>query len=77
VSQSTADRLRKRRRADVVTDTAELAELGLTGEQIAVRLGISWDGLQLAHRRAGVPVPVTKNPNAIRYTRADRRPCRG
>lgn len=47
--------------------------MGLTGERIAERLGITWDGLQLAHRRAGVPVPVAKNPDAHRYTRHDRR----
>jgi hypothetical protein len=49
----------------LIEDTAELAETGLTGEQIADKLGITWDGLRQAHRRAGVPVPVPKNPNTV------------
>jgi hypothetical protein len=73
VTQSIADRLRKRRRADVVEDTAELAGYGLTGDAIADRLGMTWEGLCRAHRRAGVPVPVLENPDALRYTRHDRR----
>ena len=68
-----ADRLRKRRRADVVEDTAELAELGLLGDAIAARLGMTWEGLCRAHRRAGVPVPVVKNQDSWKYTRRDRR----
>lgn len=75
MTQSIADRLRKRRRADVVEDTAELAEFGLTGDAIAARLGMTWEGLCRAHRRAGVAVPVPKNPDAVRYTRRDRRAC--
>lgn len=71
--QSAADRLRKRRRADVVEDTAELAEFGLTGDAIAERLGMTWEGLCRAHRRAGVAVPIRKNADAFRYTRHDRR----
>lgn len=75
MTQSLEDRLRKRRRTDVVTDTAELAEFGLYGEAIAERLGMTWEGLCRAHRRAGVSVPVLKNPDAARYTRRDRRAC--
>lgn len=75
MTQSIADRLRKRRCADVVEDTAELAEFGLTGDQIAERLGMTWEGVCRAHHRAGALVPVPKNPDAIRYTRRDRRAC--
>lgn len=75
MTQSTADRLRKRRRTDVVADTAELAEFGLTGDEIAARLGMTWEGVCRAHRRAGAAVPVLKNPDAFRYTRRDRRAC--
>lgn len=75
MTQTLENRLRKRRRADVVADTAELAEFGLTGEAIAARLGMTWEGLCRAHRRAGVAVPVPKNPEAVRYTRRDRRAC--
>lgn len=74
MTASIADRLRKRRRADVIEDTADLARLGLIGDQIAERLGMTWEGVCRAHSRGGVPVPVRKNPHAIRYTRHDRRP---
>lgn len=68
-----ADRWRKRRCADVVEDTAELAALGLHGDEIAARLRMTWDGVCRAHHRAGAAVPVLKNPDAWRYTRRDRR----
>jgi hypothetical protein len=42
----------------VVEDTAELVLEGLSREGIAVRLGIGWDAVRQAHRRAGVPLPV-------------------
>jgi len=42
----------------VVEDTAELVREGLSREGIAVRLGIGWDAVRQAHRRAGRPVPV-------------------
>lgn len=42
----------------VVEDTAELVREGLSREGIAARLGIGWDAVRQAHRRAGVPVPV-------------------
>lgn len=42
----------------VVEDTAELVREGLSREGIAVRLGIGWDAVRQAHRRAGVPVPA-------------------
>lgn len=42
----------------VVEDTAELVLEGLSREGIAVRLGIQWDAVRQAHRRAGVPLPV-------------------
>ena len=41
----------------VIEDTAELAALGETRERIAARLGISWNAITLAHRRAGVDMP--------------------
>jgi hypothetical protein len=47
-----------RRRADIVEDTAELAEQRLTRAEIARRLGLKPDSLYQAHRRAGVPCPV-------------------
>lgn len=73
MTQSLADRLRKRRRADVIEDTAELAGYGLTGEEIADRLGMTWEGLCRAHRREGVPVPLPKNPDTVKFIRTDRR----
>jgi hypothetical protein len=42
----------------VVEDTAELVAEGLSREGIAVRLGIGWDAVRQAHRRAGRPAPV-------------------
>lgn len=42
----------------VVEDTAELVAEGLSREGIAARLGIQWDAVRQAHRRAGLPVPV-------------------
>lgn len=41
----------------VVEDTAELLREGLSREGIAARLGIQWDAVRQAHRRAGVPTP--------------------
>jgi transcriptional regulator with XRE-family HTH domain len=45
------------RQLAVIENTAELARAGCTGAQIAERLGITWDAVQLAHRRAGVDMP--------------------
>jgi DNA-directed RNA polymerase specialized sigma24 family protein len=42
----------------VVEDTAELVLEGLSREGIAARLGIKWDAVRQAYRRAGVPLPV-------------------
>lgn len=42
----------------VVEDTAELVAEGLSREGVAARLGIGWDAVRQAHRRAGRPVPV-------------------
>ncbi|MFD5564502.1 hypothetical protein [Kitasatospora griseola] len=42
----------------VVEDTAELVLEGLSREGIAARLGIQWDAVRQAHRRAGVPLPA-------------------
>jgi hypothetical protein len=48
----------KASRADaVVEDTAELAREGYNREAIALRLGISWDAVRLAHSRKGIPMP--------------------
>jgi hypothetical protein len=44
----------------VVEDTAELIREGLSREGIAVRLGIGWDAVRQAHRRAGVPLPEVR-----------------
>jgi hypothetical protein len=44
----------------VVEDTAELVAEGLSREGIAARLGIQWDAVRQAHRRAGLPVPVVR-----------------
>jgi hypothetical protein len=41
----------------VVEDTAELVREGLSREGIAARLGIQWDAVRQAHRRAGVDLP--------------------
>lgn len=49
-----------RRGADVVEDTAELVAEGLSREGIALRLGIGWDAVRQAHRRAGVPLPEVR-----------------
>lgn len=45
------------RQQAVVEDTAELVREGLSREGIAVRLGIQWDAVRQAHRRAGIDVP--------------------
>lgn len=46
------------RQQAVVEDTAELVREGLSREGISVRLGIQWDAVRQAHRRAGVEVPL-------------------
>jgi hypothetical protein len=46
------------RQSGVVEDTAELAKLGVSRSALVERLGISWDAIMLAHRRAGVAMPV-------------------
>lgn len=43
----------------VIENTAELARQGLWREDIARRLGITWEAVARAHMRAGVPVPNT------------------
>ncbi|MDH6141116.1 transcriptional regulator with XRE-family HTH domain [Kitasatospora sp. GP30] len=45
------------RRQALVEDTAELARQGLPREVIAARLGVTWDAVQHAHSRCGVPMP--------------------
>lgn len=42
----------------IVQDTAELALEGLSRHGIAARLGVGWDAVRQAHRRAGVPLPA-------------------
>lgn len=59
------------RRETVVEETEFLAGQGFYGAQIAERLGISWDAVRLAHRRAGAVVPVLKNPDSWKYYRED------
>lgn len=44
----------------VVEDTAELAAEGYSREGIAARLGIQWEAVRQAHRRAGVDVPAIR-----------------
>lgn len=46
----------------VIEDTAELAAQGEPRERIAARLGITWNAITLAHRRAGVPMPEVFQP---------------
>lgn len=46
------------RQQAVVEDTAELAAEGLSREGISHRLGIQWDAVRQAHRRAGLDAPV-------------------
>lgn len=46
------------RSAAVLEDTAYLAEFGLTREQIAERLGVSWEAVHRVHLRAGQPLPL-------------------
>jgi hypothetical protein len=46
------------RQQAVIEDTAELVLEGLSREGIAARLGIQWDAIRQAHRRAGVDVPL-------------------
>jgi hypothetical protein len=41
----------------VVEDTAELVREGYSREAIALRLGISWDAVRVAHSRKGVDLP--------------------
>lgn len=49
---------------DVIETTAELAALGATREEVAARIGISWDAVSAAHRRAKAPVPLAlRAPN--------------
>lgn len=46
------------RQQAVIQDTAELAAQGYSREGIACRLGIGWDAVRQAHRRAGVRLPT-------------------
>jgi len=46
------------RQQAVVEDTAELVREGLSREGIAHRLGIQWDAVRQAHRRAGIDAPT-------------------
>jgi len=45
------------RSQDVIDDTEELALLGADRAAIAERLGLDWDSISAAHRRAGVDLP--------------------
>jgi hypothetical protein len=44
----------------VVENTAELARLGVVRQEIAQRIGITWDSIERTHIRAGVPLPRTE-----------------
>jgi hypothetical protein len=48
---------RQDRVSAVVEDTAELARYGLGRDEIAARLGITWDAIATAHRRGDTHVP--------------------
>lgn len=41
----------------IVENTAELVRQGLSREAIAARLGVTWNYVQIAHVRLGVPMP--------------------
>jgi transcriptional regulator with XRE-family HTH domain len=45
------------RRQALVEDTAELVRQGLPRDVIADRLGVTWNAVQQAHVRSGVPMP--------------------
>jgi transcriptional regulator with XRE-family HTH domain len=47
------------RQAAVLENTAELARLGCTREEIATRLGITWNAVHRHHLRAGRPLPAS------------------
>jgi hypothetical protein len=52
------------RGSDVIETTAELAASGATREEVAARIGISWQAVSAAHRRAETPIPITlRAPN--------------
>jgi hypothetical protein len=42
----------------VIQDTAELAANGATREEVAARIGIEWDSIAQAHRRANTALPL-------------------
>lgn len=46
-----------RRSAVIVENTAELARHDLPREEIARRIGVSWNYIQVAHSREGVRIP--------------------
>lgn len=52
------------RAAAVIEDTAELVHLGVPRPEIAERIGISWNAIEKAHERAGIPVPVNEKAAA-------------
>lgn len=46
------------RGAEVVEETAHLAGFGFTRDEITACLGIKWDAVTAAHKRAGVTIPA-------------------
>ena len=48
---------RQRKSADTVDAVATLALRGADKAEVLAVLGVTWDAVTLAHRRAGVPVP--------------------
>jgi hypothetical protein len=45
------------RKGEVLDETAHLAAFGFTQEQIAARIGITWNAIEQAHLRAGTALP--------------------
>lgn len=58
------------RGADLVAETAFLAEAGCPWTELPTKLGVTWDAVSLAHRRTGQPIPLR-----YRYRSGDLRVC--
>lgn len=63
--------LPRARQDEVIEETEHLASFGLTREQIAQRVGITWNAVEQAHGRAGVDLPyIAPNPRPERTDHA-------